>query len=62
MSITDEVAVYLLDENGRYSGRSIDPTESMMIFLSFSFGESFERNQNLSNQVLSNSSSEADLR
>ena len=50
VSITNQVTIYLQDENGRSSGRKIDPTESVMIFLSFSIAESFELNQNLSNQ------------
>ena len=50
VSITNQVTIYLQDENGRSSGRKIDPTESVMIFLSFSIAESFGLNQNLSNQ------------
>lgn len=50
MSITNQVTIYLQDENGRSSGRKINPSESVMIFLSFSIAESFELNQNLSNQ------------
>ena len=50
VSITNQVTIYLRDENGRSSGRKIDPNESVMILLSFSIAESFELNQNLSNQ------------
>jgi len=50
VSITNQVTNYLQDENGRSSGRRICPTESLMVYLSFSIAESFELNQNLSNQ------------
>ena len=49
MSITNQVSIYLQDEN---RGRRIDPTESVMIYLSFSFDPIFDRDldQNISNQ------------
>ena len=49
MSITNQVSIYLQDEN---RSRRIDSTDSVMIYLSFSFDEIFDRdlNQNISNQ------------
>ena len=48
MSITNQVSIYLQENRGR----RIDPTESIMIYLSFSFDPIFDRDldQNISNQ------------
>lgn len=50
VSITNLVASQLEDDN---PGREIDQSESLMIFLTYCFKESFERdpNQNLSNKI-----------
>ena len=49
VSITNQVSIYLQDEN---RSRRIDHTESVMIYLSFSFRPIFDRDQyqNRSNQ------------